>query len=146
MSHILLPRILLPFDGSPSAARALRYVVQLTQMQAETEVHLVNVQPLANEWIVHRLLPEAELAAMAQEYGEAALAPALAELTAADIKTITHIERGEIAQTLARVATETHCTQIVMGTRGLSTLGDLLLGSVATKVLHLTPVPVTFVK
>jgi nucleotide-binding universal stress UspA family protein len=33
-----------------------------------------------------------------------------------------------------------------MGTRGHSALGDLLLGSVAVKVLHLTKVPVTLVK
>ena len=33
-----------------------------------------------------------------------------------------------------------------MGTRGLGTIGTLVLGSVAHKVLHLTHVPVTLVK
>jgi nucleotide-binding universal stress UspA family protein len=33
-----------------------------------------------------------------------------------------------------------------MGTRGRSALGDLVLGSVAVKVLHLAKVPVTLVK
>ena len=141
-----MPRILLPFDGSPAANRALRHVVQLLQMSSESEVHLVNVQPLADEWIVHRLLPEAELATMARAFGEATLAPAVAELRAAGIKVSPHIERGEIAQTIARLVDELHCDQIVMGTRGLSTLGDLLMGSVATKLLHLATVPLTFVK
>lgn len=141
-----MPCILLPFDGSPAATRALRHVMRQLQMSSESEVHLVNVQPLADEWIVHRLLPEAELAATAQEFGEMTLAPAAAELAVAGIKVSTHIERGEIAQTIARLVDELHCDQIVMGTRGLSTLGDLLMGSVATKVLHLATVPLTFVK
>jgi nucleotide-binding universal stress UspA family protein len=33
-----------------------------------------------------------------------------------------------------------------MGSHGRSALGGLLMGSVATRVVHLTPVPVTLVK
>jgi nucleotide-binding universal stress UspA family protein len=33
-----------------------------------------------------------------------------------------------------------------MGTRGLSALGDILMGSTATKVVHLSETPVTLVK
>jgi nucleotide-binding universal stress UspA family protein len=44
-----------------------------------------------------------------------------------------------------------HCDQIIMGTRGLgaggvAAISGLLLGSIATKVLHLVDVPVTLVK
>ena len=35
---------------------------------------------------------------------------------------------------------------IVMGTRGEGAVGNLMLGSVATKVVHLAKVPVTLVK
>ena len=35
---------------------------------------------------------------------------------------------------------------IVMGTKGRSTLGDVLVGSVAQRVLAITQLPVTFVK
>lgn len=35
---------------------------------------------------------------------------------------------------------------IVMGTRGMGALGNLALGSTATKVVHLADVPVTLVK
>jgi nucleotide-binding universal stress UspA family protein len=35
---------------------------------------------------------------------------------------------------------------IAMGTRGMGTIGNLLMGSVATKVVHLASVPVTLVK
>jgi nucleotide-binding universal stress UspA family protein len=33
-----------------------------------------------------------------------------------------------------------------MGTRGMGSVSNLLLGSVATKVIHLAPVPVLLVK
>ena len=33
-----------------------------------------------------------------------------------------------------------------MGTRGMGAMGNLILGSVATKVIHLVDVPVTLVK
>jgi nucleotide-binding universal stress UspA family protein len=36
--------------------------------------------------------------------------------------------------------------QIVMGTRGAGAVANMLLGSVATKVLHLVGVPVVLVK
>jgi nucleotide-binding universal stress UspA family protein len=44
-----------------------------------------------------------------------------------------------------------NCDQVIMGTRGLGSSGiaaisGLLLGSIATKVLHLVDVPVTLVK
>ena len=38
------------------------------------------------------------------------------------------------------------CDAIVMGTRGMGSIGSLMLGSVATKVVHLTKLPVTLVK
>jgi nucleotide-binding universal stress UspA family protein len=47
---------------------------------------------------------------------------------------------------IAQYAKEKGCDQIVMGTRGLGTVQGLLLGSVATKVIHLANVPVMLVK
>ena len=41
---------------------------------------------------------------------------------------------------------ELNCDGIVMGTRGMGAIGNLVMGSVATKVVHLTKLPVTLVK
>jgi nucleotide-binding universal stress UspA family protein len=35
---------------------------------------------------------------------------------------------------------------VVMGTRGTTAISNLVIGSVATKVIHLTTIPVTLVK
>ena len=54
--------------------------------------------------------------------------------------------RGAVAATIDRVAREEDVEHIIMGTRGLGGVRGLLLGSVATQLLHLTDVPVTLVK
>ncbi|MFL6719096.1 MAG: universal stress protein, partial [Burkholderiaceae bacterium] len=38
------------------------------------------------------------------------------------------------------------CDEIVIGSRGLGTIGSLLVGSVASKIIHLSEVPVVLVK
>jgi nucleotide-binding universal stress UspA family protein len=58
----------------------------------------------------------------------------------------TRAERGAVAATIDRVAREENVKHIIMGTRGLGGVRGLLLGSVATQLLHLTDVPVTLVK
>jgi nucleotide-binding universal stress UspA family protein len=51
-----------------------------------------------------------------------------------------------VARSIVERAHELGCTHIVMGTRGMSLLGNLVLGSVATKVIHAARCPVTLVK
>ena len=53
---------------------------------------------------------------------------------------------SEPAQEIAALAASGGFNLIIMGTRGISALGNLLLGSTATQVVHLSSVPVTLVK
>lgn len=77
---------------------------------------------------------------------EEALAPArkLAERLGVEFQC--YLREGEPAAVIASFARRTRCTEIIMGTRGLGRVSGLVLGSVATKVIHLTSVPVTLVK
>jgi nucleotide-binding universal stress UspA family protein len=56
------------------------------------------------------------------------------------------LEEGNAAATITRVAADTHCDLIVMGTHGRSGLGRLFLGSVAEKVMRKATCPVLTVK
>ena len=76
----------------------------------------------------------------------AALKKAMQKLDAAKVKYHYHIGVGEEAEVICQYAKEKGCDQIFMGTRGLGSVSDLVLGSVATKVIHLSPVPVLLVK
>ncbi len=139
-------RILLPVDGSEGSSRAARHVAGIAGMVPGLEVWVVNVQPPGDDWMTRRSFKAEELARMEQEWGEAALAPAREILQAAGVRPSERVVQGDVARTIARLAQELGCDQIVMGTRGQSALGGLLMGSVATRVLHLATVPVTLVK
>ena len=138
--------LLLPVDGSVGSARAAAHVARLASLLPALDVHVLNVQPLGDDWMVRRMLKPEELVKLEQTWGEAAIAPARAILQEAGVACADHMVQGEVAQTIARLAQELACDQIVMGTQGRSALADVFLGSVAIKVLHLSSVPVTLVK
>jgi nucleotide-binding universal stress UspA family protein len=61
--------------------------------------------------------------------------------------TIEHqLIEGDAATEILRVARESHCDLIVMGTQGRTGLPRLVLGSVAEKVVRQAPCPVLTVK
>ena len=47
---------------------------------------------------------------------------------------------------IVRYAAEKQCDQIVIGPRGLGSVQGLLLGSVASKVMQLSTIPVLLIK
>jgi len=139
-------KILLPVDGSDGCLHAAKHVANIAGMLKDLEVHLINVQPTGDDWMVRRMIKKEELAKMEQEWAEDALAPARELLQAAGVRLVEHTAQGDVGPTLVSQAEALGCDQIVMGTRGLTALGDLLMGSVARKVLHLAKIPVTLVK
>ena len=139
-------KILLPVDGSEGSLHATRHVVSIACSVPELEIHLVNVQPPGDDWMVRRMLKADELVHLEKEWGESAMAPARAILTQAGLCATEHIVQGEVARSIAALARDLGCDQIIMGSHGRTALGGLLLGSEAMKVLHLADIPVTFVK
>lgn len=139
-------KILLPVDGSEGSARAVRHVTHMVGLVKDMEVHLVNVQPPGDDWMVRRMIKPEELKKMEREWAETALAPAREILQQAGVRHLEHTVQGDVAQSIALLAEELGCDLIVMGTRGLTAIGDLLMGSVTRKVLHLAKLPVTLVK
>ena len=81
-----------------------------------------------------------------REQGISALAEARAKLDAAGLAYNYHVSVGTPAEAIVQYAEAQHVDQIVMGTYGEDSLSKLLLGSVASKVVHLAQVPVLLVK
>jgi nucleotide-binding universal stress UspA family protein len=138
-------RILVPVDGSDEALRALEYAVRLVRLVGEAEIHLLNVQPPVSG-SVGTFVGNENVARFHQEESDNALAEARKLLKREDLPGHEALRIGSASQQIADHARELPCDEIVMGTRGLGAIGSLVLGSVATKVVHLTEFPVTLIK
>ena len=140
-----MERILIPVDGSEPAKRAVQYAAEISKRSCPLEIHLLSVEPAPQDWQTRGVGTKAieeHLRLLAHE----ASASARAILDAEGLPHTSHTRLGDPAETIARTADELECNHIIMGTRGLGKIAGLALGSVATGVLHLAKVPVTFVK
>ena len=77
---------------------------------------------------------------------EAVLDRAEAELKGSGVRYTREALEGPIGRTIAAHAERLGCDAIVMGRHGKSTIGELFMGSVSMKVLHLTRLPVLLVR
>ena len=144
--------IVVPFDGSASAVRAVDFVVdKLAKANGSPlSVHVVNVQA-AGAGIAGLMVRDAadvaeRLAKSCLDEGKRLLAGPIAKLEKAKIAVQSAVRIGDPASEIARYADHLGADAIVMGTRGLGSVTGLVLGSVAYKVAHLVKVPVTLVK
>lgn len=139
-------KILVPFDGSPAAVRALQFAVQLVKHQRRSHIIPVNIQNIVTLGASEAMLGWAQEQAYAAEQSAKILGKARAICHAAKIKAVLRAEVGPIAPTINSLVRKLSVDQIVMGTRGMGGVRGLLLGSVAAQVVHLVVVPVTLVK
>lgn len=91
-------------------------------------------------------ISDEQLKAYYRDEGYAALKSAREKLDQAGVAYQHYIAVGPVAETIVQYAKENHCDQIIMGTRGMGAIADLVMGSVANKVIHLCNLPVTLIK
>jgi nucleotide-binding universal stress UspA family protein len=137
---------LIAIDGSEPSLKVIDYVITEAASRATPpQLWLVNVQaPLSGD--ITRFIEEKVVNDYHREAGDAALAQARQKLDAAGLAYSSHIMLGEAAPTLVEFAADKACSLIIMGARGLASVAGLLLGSVATKVVKLSTMPVLLVK
>jgi nucleotide-binding universal stress UspA family protein len=140
-------KILIPIDGSENALRAVRQVLDKRGWYREAlEIHLVNVQLPVASGAVRMFIPQDQLREYYDDEGQKALQAAKDLLQQSGVPFHCRVGVGDPAPTIVHYCTEQGCELIAMGTRGLGALGNVLIGSIATKVIHLAHVPVLLVK
>lgn len=142
-----MKKVLVPFDGSESAKRALLYLVDLVKQLPDLEVYLLNVQGhpiMYGDYVAGPMLES--LVGAAQEHGRKINAKGLEFLKDYDLKVTAHEQLGETVGEIAKAVAAFGCDTVVMGTRGMSNFSNLVMGSVATRVVHEVSVPVLLVK
>jgi nucleotide-binding universal stress UspA family protein len=141
-------RILVPVDGSAAANRAVAHAAQLARDKDDALIILVNVQSPETLDVseVSAVLSRVSDRKAAAARSRKAMRRAIAICRRAPVAFEAHAALGPIAETIDRLARKLNADQIVMGTRGMSGLRRLFLGSVATRVARLVRIPVTLVK
>lgn len=141
-----MKKVLVACDGSESSNHALEFVLDQPEAAQPAEIHLINVQewpPVYSEYMTPMLINQITESQM--DRGRRILDAASARVAAAKRTCQTHVLLGAVAQTIVDQAEKLGCDHIVMGTRGLGALKGLFVGSVTTRVVHLSKIPVTVI-
>ncbi len=146
-----LTKIMIPFDGSPSARLAVQYAATLVQGSSEPVQQITLVYVISGSYLarhlqnvdlrVVKLEQTAEWQRLKEQRLDRDIRPLLAEgqeiLSRAGIQVPNDIQVGEgrIGEQLLAMARQGGYTAIIMGRRGLSPIKELLLGSATQYVL-----------
>ena len=137
----MIKNILVPVDGSVHSKKALEFACELAKM-FESELRLLHVvqPPVSTQTMVvcgSAVTTEVSREDL-EEIGHNMIEAALQITSNHDCtKVETQVEAGPPAQHILDAAKKHHVDLIVMGSRGLSDIAGLLLGSVSHKVTHL---------
>jgi nucleotide-binding universal stress UspA family protein len=134
------PVILAATDFSETAEAALDWASELARLQgARLElVHAVTAPPSLPGFVPTAPVFDEEVRSAAQSR----LEEAAGRLREAGGEISTHLGIGTPSQVILSRAEELQAAAIVMGTRGLTGLRHLLLGSTTERVMHRAPCPV----
>lgn len=134
--------VLVPVDFSGHAGAALHLAIELVRGSGGT-IHLLHAYevPLGSIPPYGVAVPE-ELLAQVRDAAARRLEKAAHEVTAAGVGCETHVVHGPAADVIVAAASELDVDLIAMGTRGLTGLKHVLLGSVAERTVRQAPCPV----
>ena len=138
-------KILVPFDGSEHAEKALARAVYLAKL-CRSEILILNVVDLNKK--ISSLEQVSTGGYVPSDFKEEAC-KMLLNLKAKipkDIKTKYMVEIGRPSEIIIEICLKESCDLIVMGSRGLSTLKQLLLGSVSDYVMSNAMCPVMVIR
>jgi len=141
-------RILVAIDGSSHSAKVAKAVVQhVSGYQAPPELHLAYVHlPVPTMGGLIKPIGHEALQRYYREEGEDALRGAKRLFDRAKLDCTLHIMVGPVAESLTSEAKKLKCELIVMGTHGMGAVSGMLLGSIATKTVHLARCPVMLIR
>lgn len=139
-------KILLAVDGSPYTQKMLNYLASHPEMLGSTHAYTAIT--------VQSALPPRARNALGKDvvdeyYAEEAakvLDPVCEFLAKHNVKVTRQAEVGPAGELIAKAATEGGFDLLVMGAHGHGALGNLVMGSVSTKVLASSTLPVLLVR
>lgn len=135
--------ILCPVDFSAPSEEAVRYAVSLAEPLGTETIHLLHAYRRPSELVPDRLtFPRAEVDRDVRRDLTRRLEDLAARFSGREVVIETHLVEGAPHRVVAEYVRARNVELVVLGTRGRTGAGHFLLGSVAEKVLRVSPVPV----
>jgi len=140
---MFIRHILVATDFSPRSRAALRYAVGLARaLSAQLDLIHVLPAPPRSEMVVDAYLERSFPGVVGVPEAEHRLRDLIACVPHEGMRVNTLVEAGDPAATIVRMATELPSDLIAMGTHARTGLSELVLGSVAHRVITCAPCPV----
>ena len=138
-------RILVGVDGSEPAQRGARRAFSMASRlgNSVTLIHVLPPPPIFSEPAV--VLNIAELERRVYEAGKMALEKVEAEGRAAGVEVGSQLLSGPAAEMIAEAAKADDVDFVVVGSRGRTLVGSILLGGTAHRLAHICKKPVLIV-
>ena len=145
MVHI--ETILVPIDFSEHASRALDYAIELAE-HFGAELHLLHSYPLppALASAAYGACVPPDLDVAFRKAANEQLRACAEKVAALGLHVETNATPVPAADAISAHAEKVQADLIVMGTRGLTGLKHMLLGSVAERMVRMAPCPVVTLK
>lgn len=139
-------KVLIAADGSPFSKRMLEYVVAHPELFNQDNEYLIltvvpGVPPHAAAAVGSRTVME-----YYEDEAERVLKPVREVFEKRGYKAKTAYQVGHPAEVIAKTATSGQYDIVVMGSHGHAALGNLVMGSIATKVLAHCKTPALIVR
>ncbi len=151
---MITDRILVPTDGSEQSLRAAKKAAELAKANDNSDVRVISIDSVPNRFVERHLYWVAgdkgdqgkHIEDMFAEERNRILDETASIFKEVGIKVECDSDTGNPAEKICDYAGRNNINLIVMGTSGKSNIGEIVLGSVSNKVLHLSPCPVLLVK
>lgn len=140
-------KILIAVDGSEHANRAIEAVGHMARSSVELEATLICVSPEPLFYGDYTVATIQKIQEDQKKQQTTVMAEAMEHAREQGLKVCEPVcAYGVIANEIVWIAKDLQVDQIAMGTRGMGAIGNMVLGSVAQRVIHQSPVPVLLVK
>jgi nucleotide-binding universal stress UspA family protein len=140
-------KILVAIDGSPQSLAALEKLVGKFGFFRDTpRLTLMHVHPPVPYTAAVTVVGRETVEKYYREESEGVLAAAGAVLSARGIPFRGERRVGDPAEEIVKFATDEQFDMIAMGTHGHTALANLVMGSVATRVVAMSRIPVLLLK
>ena len=139
-------KLLVPVDGSDAATHAATFAARVAHESgmAVTLLHVFDVPSVSAMGMA--ALSKEEIQQARERVARGSFDRARSAMGAAGEKASTETALGDPAAEIMGIARKGEFDQIIMGSRGLGPLNELLLGSVSEKVIRHAHCPVTIVR